>query len=248
MLASMTTPTAPRVRGTAARTPVDTISLDMTTTPSRGLGSDQEDGGAPEISGDNFKILMDKIRDLERDRDAVRDKQDIVGVIAAGQNQVNQILADRNKRERSEKEASDEPVLIKMSGLSYEDDNHSVLCWQARRLYKQPNCNPSTYWKDALYVTEVKPNLREALYLDHILPLSISPKALGWAHNLKTAVNIKFFAHSQSTGGKKRKSNVSIEESNDRMEARAISLSTDWLETGSVMEVMEALHNWTAVR
>ena len=129
MLASMTTPTAPRVRSTAARTPVDTINLDLTTTPGRGLGFDQEDGGAPEISGDNFRILMDKIRELERDRDAVRDKQDIVGVIAAGQNQVNQILAERTKRERTEKESPEEPLLIKMDGLSYEDDNHSVLCW-----------------------------------------------------------------------------------------------------------------------
>jgi hypothetical protein len=157
-------------------------------------------------------------------------------------------LAERSKRERTEKESPEDPLLVNMDGLSYKDNNQSVLCWPARRLYKQPNCNLSSYCKDALYLSEIKPNLRESLYLDHLVPLSVSPKALGWAHNLKTAVNIKYFAHSQSSRGKKRKSNVSIEESNDRMEARAISLSTDWLETGSVMEVMEALHNWTAVR
>ena len=132
MLASMTTPTAPRVWNTAAISPVDKIELDLTTTPGRGIGFDQDYGGAPEISGENFRILMDKIRELERDRDAVRDKNDIVGVIAAGQNQVNQILAERTKRERTEKESPEEPLLIKMDGLSYEDNNHSVLCWQAR--------------------------------------------------------------------------------------------------------------------
>ena len=82
---------------------------------------------------------MDKIRELERDRDAVRDKNDIVSVNAAGQNQVNQILAERTKMEWTEKESPEEPLLIKIDGLSYEDDNHSVLCWQVRRLYKQPN-------------------------------------------------------------------------------------------------------------
>ena len=110
--------------------------------------------------------------------------------------------------------------------------------------YKQPNCNPSTYWQEAGYLLEIKPNLREALYLEHLMPLSVSPKA----HGLKTWVSIKYYAHSQSTGGKKRKSNVSIEESSDRMDARAVTVSTDWLEAGSVMEVMESLHNWTSIR
>jgi hypothetical protein len=89
MQASMTTPTVPRVRNTAARTPVDTIELDLTTTPGRGLGFDHDDVGGPEISGEHYKILMNKIRDLERDSNAVREKNDILGVIVAGQNQVN---------------------------------------------------------------------------------------------------------------------------------------------------------------
>jgi hypothetical protein len=61
-------------------------------------------------------------------------------------------------------------------------------------------------------------------------------------------IAIKYYAHSQSSGGKKRKLNVSIEESDDRMEMRAIYLSTGWLEAGSAMGVMEALHNWTSIR
>jgi hypothetical protein len=66
-----------------------------------------------------------------------------------------------------EKDSPEEPILTKVEGLRYEDDNHSFWCWEARRLY--------------------------------------SPKALGWAHNLKTAVAIKYFSHSQSSGGKKRR-------------------------------------------
>ena len=32
------------------------------------------------------------------------------------------------------------------------------------------------------------------------------------------------------------------------METRTVSVSQDWLEAGTVSEIMEALHNWTAVR
>ena len=78
--------------------------MDLTSTPSRGLGYGQDAGGGPEISGAQNTLMMDKIRDLERDRDVLREKNDIVGVIAAGQNHVQQILAERSKRERTEKE------------------------------------------------------------------------------------------------------------------------------------------------
>ena len=77
------------VQNTASRTPGEMIELDQTNTPGRGLGLCQDDAGGPEISGEHYNILMNKIRDLERDRDAVREKNDIVGVIAAGQNPVN---------------------------------------------------------------------------------------------------------------------------------------------------------------
>ena len=123
--------------------------------------------------GAGQRTLMTKIRNLEKDRDALLERNDIVGALTAGQNQMHQILSERSKRERTERESPEDPVLVEVQNLKYADDNHT-------------RCN--------------------------------------------------------------RKSNVSIEESNDRMETRAISLSTDWLETGSVMEVMEALHNWTSIR
>jgi hypothetical protein len=117
------------------------IELDLTSTPSRGLGYEQEAGGGPEISGAQYSLTMDKIRVLERDRDVLREKNDIVGALTAGQNQMHQILTERSKRKRTEKESPKEPIFVEVDSLKYEDDNPSVWCWEARWLYKQPNCS-----------------------------------------------------------------------------------------------------------
>ena len=77
--------------------------------------------------------------------------------------------------------------------------------------------------------------------------MTVSPKALRWAHNLRATVAIKYFTQSQSTA-KKRKYNVQLEASEDSIETRTARVSQDWLEAGTVNEVMEALHNWTAIR
>jgi hypothetical protein len=138
MMARIETPRGPCVMSAAARTPAELIELDLTSTPSRGLGYGQDAGGGPEISGAQNTLMMDKIRDLERDRDVLREKNDIGGALMADQNQMQQILTEHSKRERTEKESSEEPILVKVDGLKYEDDNHSVWCWEARRLYKQP--------------------------------------------------------------------------------------------------------------
>ena len=41
---------------------------------------------------------------------------------------------------------------------------------------------------------------------------------------------------------------VQFEASDDSIETRAISVSQDWLEAGTVSEVLEALHNWMATQ
>ena len=105
----------------------------------------------------------------------------------------------------------------------FRDDNHSVFCWAARRLYKQPNKDPSGYWSETKYPTEVKPNLREALYTSHLMQKTVSSKVLGWAHNVRATVAFKYYTHSQSTA-KNRKSNIQLEASDDLIETRAMSM------------------------
>ena len=73
-------------------------------------------------------------------------------------------------------------------------------------------------------VMEIRPNLREALYVAHLMPMTISPKAMSWGHNLKATVAIKYFTHSQCTA-KKHKSNVQLEHNDESMGTRTVSMS-----------------------
>ena len=88
-------------------------------------------------------------------------------------------LLTTNKRVREEKkELPEDPILATWSlrGEKTVDDNHSQFAWEIRRLVKQPNADPKVYWK-------VEPNLRESLFLQHLMPLGLSSKALGWGHD-----------------------------------------------------------------
>ena len=113
-------------------------------------------------------------------------------------------------------------------------------------MIKQPNKEHSAYWAGAKYKTEIRPNLWEALYLNHLMPMTISPKAMRCGHNLKASLAVEYYTHSQSTA-KKRRSNVSLEHDQESLETRTVSVSQDWLEAGTVSEIMEALHNWEDV-
>ena len=75
--------------------------------------------------------------------------------------------------------------------VDFMNENHTVFSWATWQLFKQPNKEPSSYWADAKYKMEVWPNLREALFTSHLMPMTISPKAMGWAHHSQATVGIK---------------------------------------------------------
>ena len=108
--------------------------------------------------------------------------------IAAGSKE----LVANQMRDRSPTEAPEAPILIKKE-IKVEDDNHTILCWEFRRLYKQPNLEPKLYWKEAKYQQEIRPNLQGSLYTDHLTPMSLSAKAVGWLHSIKKVVAIKYY-------------------------------------------------------
>ena len=62
------------------------------------------------------------------------------------------------------------------------------------RAYKNPNAKPEDYCAEAKYPLKVTPNLRGNLYLDHLVPMSVSGKALGWTHSATTQQEVKYFA------------------------------------------------------
>ena len=82
---------------------------------------------------------------------------------------------------------------------------------QSSRDYQQPNLDPKVYWPEAKYVMDVAPNYKGALYVNHLVPLSISSRAKAWAGKATATVNIKYYMHSQAkSASSKRKSEVSF--------------------------------------
>ena len=160
-------------------------------------------------------------------------------------------LLTTNKRSREEKrELPESPIMVTWSprGEKALDDNHSTFSWSIRRLMKQPNEDPKVYWSKAKYLLKIEPNLRESLFLHHLMPLGLSSKALGWGHDLLATTSIKYYTHNQAVSGRKRKSNITLEEDKDNCEARIVTVGQEWAEASGLHEIAEAAHNWAAVR
>ena len=111
------------------------------------------------------------------------------------------------RKKEEDKYLSDPIVLKTIQGG--EDDGHKFFAWELRRNYQQPNVDPAVYWEAAKYVMDVVPNYKEALYLQHLVPLSISSRAKTWAGKPTATFNIRYWMHSQTTtSSSKRKSEV----------------------------------------
>ena len=86
---------------------------------------------------------------------------------------------------------------------------------------------------------EVTPNVRESLFTSHLMPLGLSSRVLGWSHNLLATTAIKYYTHSQaSISAKKRKSNFTIEEDDDDVRQRVVTVGQEWAETSGGGEVL----------
>ena len=245
-----------KTRGGATAQIMENSVLELDDEGSRGPGTStqQMDRGPPVLMDNSCtnKLLaeMDNLKSVVQQ---MQGQQSMVDLIK--QNHANfKEWAQSVKRERSHEEKKEGPeVPIKVTwsdeGEKLVDDNHTKFAWSVRRLYKQPNRAPCEYFKEAAYEMDIKPNLREALYLRHLMPLGISSKALGWGHALLANTAIKYYTHAQaSQGAKKRKSNFVLEEDDEKMTQRVVSVGQEWAEATGLTEVMEGVHNWVAVR
>ena len=105
MMARIQTPGEPQERTRPANSPEGLDEVDLRT-PARELGFGQGVGDMPETSSRQFSQMaemMAKIQNLEKDRDALLERNDIVGVLTKGQDQMHLLLSERSKRERTEK-------------------------------------------------------------------------------------------------------------------------------------------------
>ena len=81
------------------------------------------------------------------------------------------------KRSRSPVDLPEPPNLVEKS-IQVKDNAHDILCWEYRKIFRQVNVDPEDYWKTGSYPEEVKPNLKELVYWEHIMPMSLNPKVI----------------------------------------------------------------------
>ena len=194
--------------------------------------------------------LLDEVTSMKAEQASFRQQASIGDALNKTTNHMAELISSSKRVREEKKEMPEDPVLATWSpkGENAVDDNHRHFAWEIRRAYKQPNEDPRVYWAKAKYRMKVEPNLRESLFLHHLMPLGLSSKALGWGHDLLANTAIKYFTHNQAVSGRKRKSNFCVEEDADNMESRIVSVGQEWAEASSLHEIAEAVHNWAAVR
>ena len=94
----------------------------------------------------DLKALLERIKMLENANKS-RVLNEFGGMISQGI-QEGFSRVEKSKRSRSPEGAPDSPKLIAIN-ITGTDDNHRNFCWELRRLYKRPNCEPTRYWEAA---------------------------------------------------------------------------------------------------
>ena len=196
--------------------------------------------------------IMDRLGHLEKalSKKNLIDTSDLGNQISAGISTgmgsvLKQTITASDKRSRSPTEAPEKPIVVAIS-VEGTDDNHKTFCWELRRLYKNPNCDPKSYWADAKYPAKVSPNLRGNVYLTHLMPLSVSSKALGWLHNHRHALSIKHFIHANRSGKRAKKEGVTIASGTDDLGTTNYSVEEHWECASNIKETLDGLWNLTA--
>ena len=201
---------------------------------------------APQTPGDVQNAMNQRLEVLET-MAASRPPQ-ILDTAVLGQtigDAVGKQLKGSQKRSRSPDGAPEEPVaeLINVQG---QDDNHKVFCWELRRGYKNPNAKPADYWAEARYPLKSVPNLRGNLYLDHLVPMSVSSKALGWAHNAQTQLAVKYFIPANRSMKRSKKEGLKITQGSGDSGETHYAVDEVWEEADSIKDLLDGLYNMAA--
>ena len=125
--------------------------------------------------------LMDEVQNMKTEHASFRQQAAIGEALNKTSGHMVELLTTSKRVREEMKELPEDPVLVTCSprGEKAVDDNHSQFAWEIRRLVKQPNADPKVYWAQAKYKMKVEPNLRESLFLQHLMPLGLSSTALG---------------------------------------------------------------------
>mgnify|MGYP001497436458 CR=1 FL=1 len=194
-----------------------------------------------------MKTMERKLTELQQDQgNQTFGPKDLATYMEASHSNLIDKLASQSKRARSPERRPEEPKLLEKT-LEIRDDAHSIIQKEYREGWRQINKNPELWWGQGIYPTEVEPNLRGSVYLEHLTPMTLNEKALSWLHSSNKRLDVKMLSHRNSSTSKKSKKELlniqTLESSNGTM---AVEASIPWEESSDVQEIVEAVLNLTA--
>jgi hypothetical protein len=119
------------------------------------------------------KSLEDRLTAMEN---TLQTQQHILQ-LQSSLNELNGSDLQTRKRSRSPVDLPEPPIMIDKT-MVVKDNAHDVLCWEWRKDFRQVNRDPDDYWKASNYPEEVKPNLKELVYWEHLMPMCLNPKVI----------------------------------------------------------------------
>jgi hypothetical protein len=84
-------------------------------------------------------------------------------------------IIDELKTRKGGRFPAETPILLD-STVTVKDDAQCTLDWTFRRLWRQVNADPEDYWRSGTYPEEVTPNLKETVFWEHLMPMTLNPK------------------------------------------------------------------------
>ena len=154
---------------------------------------------------ESMKAMQKRLTELQQEQvNQTMGPRDLVNYMESSNSNLIDKLASQSKRARSPDRKPEEPKLLEKT-LELKDDAHTVLQKEYRENWRQINRNPELWWSQEIYPTEVEPNLRGSVYLEHLIPMTLNEKALSWLHSSSKRIDVKMMAHKNSTTAKKSK-------------------------------------------
>ena len=121
---------------------------------------------------ENMKAMQKRLEELQQDQvNQSIGPRDLVNYMESSNSNLIDKLASQSKRSRSPERKPEEPKLLDKT-LELKDDAHSILQKEYRENWRQINRNPELWWSQGIYPTEVEPNLRGSVYLEHLIPMT----------------------------------------------------------------------------
>ena len=144
---------------------------------------------------ENIQRMQKRLEELQQDQvNQSIGPRDLVNYMESSNSNLIDKFASQSKRARSPERKPEEPKLLDKT-LELKDDAHSILQKEYRENWRQINRNPELWWSQGIYPTEVEPNLRGSVYLEHLIPMTLNEKAWSWLHSSSKRIDVKMMSH-----------------------------------------------------